>query len=103
VICRGLVTLPILEGRAIGLGRYPVQAGRTIGKTRTFCVVVVNTLTEKWIYSEGRYLGGKRYKVRCAPDFRCHGQPVKIAIPDDHPGAVKFIPRIVDDGTIGNH
>ena len=89
--------MPILEGVAIGLGRYPVHKGRTIGKTRTFAVVLVNTLTEKWIYSEGKWKGGKRYQVRCPPDFRCYGQPVRIMVPDTGPYAVKFVPRLIDD------
>ena len=103
----------ILEGVAIGLGRYPVQRGRTIGKTRTFAVVLVDTRTEKWIYSEGRYRGGKRVKVQCSPDFRVEGQRVKIRVPDtfgpefervseqdpnsEGVSRIKFVPHIVED------
>lgn len=75
----------ILEGVAIGLGRYPVHQGRTIGKMRTFAIVLVNTLTEKWIRSEGKYRGGHRLKVRCSPDFRVSGQIVRCRVPDMWP------------------
>jgi hypothetical protein len=84
----------ILEGVCISLGRVPVRSGKTIGMTRTFATVLVNTLTESWIYSEGRFRGGKRYKVQVPPDFRCTGQKVKLAIPD--PGGVAFRPHIID-------
>lgn len=87
----------ILDGVCIGLGRIPVSKGRTLGKTRTFAVVLVNTLTETWIYSEGRYKGGKRYKIQVPPDFRCYGQKVRIAIPD--PGGLKFRPCIIEGET----
>jgi hypothetical protein len=91
----------ILEGVAIGLGRIPVRDGPTLGKTRTFCVVLVDTRTEKWILSEGKYKGGKRYEVQVPPDFRCYGQTVKIRVPDAEPGAMKFRPHIIDGDQSG--
>jgi hypothetical protein len=77
--------MPVLEGVAIGLGRYPVHKGRTVGKTRTFAIVLVDTRTEKWIMSGGKYKGGHRVKARCQPDFRVAGQTVKVRVPDTYP------------------
>ena len=83
--------MPVIEGVAIGLGRYPVHKGRTVGKTRTFCVVAVDTRTEKWILSAGRYRGGARIQARCQPDFRVSGQVVKVRVPDTYPGIDQLV------------
>jgi len=105
----------IVEGVAIGLGRVPVRVGSHLGLTRTFAIVLVDTRTERWVFSGGKYRGGRRIEVQVPPDFRVHGQQVKVRVPDTSPYAdelsrvasidpssasisqVSFIPHLVEE------